>query len=144
MGALENAQYERFAREYVVDYNGTQAVIRAGYSEKSAASQASRLLRNDKVLARVRELQHEQAERLCISADWVVLKLVDVTHKAMQAEPVMKYNFATKEMEETGEYLFDSKGANRALELIGKHIGMFDKREIKDVEDLQPLAEALK
>lgn len=38
-------QQERFCQEYAVDYNGTNAAIRAGYAEKTAASQASRLLK---------------------------------------------------------------------------------------------------
>lgn len=41
----------RFAEEFVVDQNGTQAALRAGYSKSSAAVSASRLLRNDKVRA---------------------------------------------------------------------------------------------
>jgi len=43
----------RFAEEYVVDQNGTQAALRAGYSKASAAVSASRLLRNAKVRARI-------------------------------------------------------------------------------------------
>ena len=62
-----NAKQEQFCAEYAVDYNGTQAAIRAGYSEKNAANQASRMLRNAEVLARVRELQREQVERLAVS-----------------------------------------------------------------------------
>ena len=50
------AKQEHFCAEYAVDYNGTQAAIRAGYSEKNAANQASRMLRNAEVLARVGEL----------------------------------------------------------------------------------------
>ena len=38
-----------FCQEYVVDKNGTQAAIRAGYSEDTSPEQASRLLRNIKV-----------------------------------------------------------------------------------------------
>ena len=41
---------QAFAREYLVDYNGTQAAIRAGYSKKGAAQQASALLRLPKVI----------------------------------------------------------------------------------------------
>lgn len=44
-------QHKRFADEYLVDLNGTQAAIRAGYSEKSAAVTASRLLRNANIRA---------------------------------------------------------------------------------------------
>ena len=46
---------ERFVREYLVDRNGTQAAIRAGYSPKTAAAQASRLLRDVKVQQAVQQ-----------------------------------------------------------------------------------------
>ena len=125
MSILENPRHELFAHEFLVDHNQTKAAIRAGYSEKSARSTGPAIMKNPAVLARIRELQHEQCERLCLNADWVLLALAKVADKAMQAEPVMKSGFDTKQMTETGEYTFDSKGANRALELIGKHIGMF-------------------
>lgn len=118
-------KHERFAREYVIDYNATQAAVRAGYSEKTAKQQGSRLLTNADILARVRELQAETVKRLAISEDRIVEALWETYSRCMQAEPVMQFNSSTREMVETGEYSFDSKGALRALELIGKHIGMF-------------------
>lgn len=118
-----SAKQERFCREYILDYNGTQAAKRAGYSEKSAYSQAGRLLKNAEILARVRELQHEQVERISVSADYVVLKLMETREKCMEPVPVLDSNG-----NQTGEYTFDSKGALRALELLGRHLGMFDDR----------------
>ncbi len=50
---------QRFCEEYVVDLNGTQAAIRAGYSANSAEMQASRLLTNDKVKSEVKRLQEK-------------------------------------------------------------------------------------
>jgi phage terminase small subunit len=58
-----------FCREYVVDYNGTQAAIRAGYSEKTANEQAAQLLAKLSIQDFVKELQNEQNERLQITAD---------------------------------------------------------------------------
>lgn len=46
----------------------------------------------------------------------------------MQARPVMVWDPDTGKKVESGEYVFDSKGALRALELIGKHLGMFEDR----------------
>lgn len=117
---------ERFCREYVIDYNGTQAAIRAGYREKTAGSTANENLKKPEILARVRELQAEQVERLSISADWVVLKLMETLEQCMAAVPVMVWDPEAKCKVESGDYVFDSKGALRALELIGKHIGMFN------------------
>jgi len=126
-----NNKHELFCREYVVDYNGTQAAIRAGYSKKTAHVQASALLRNPKVLTRVRELQKEQTERLAISQDWVIHQLVDVVEKCLTPVEVMEWDYEAKEMRGTGTFNFDSKGATKALELIGKHLGMYtDKMEV--------------
>ena len=119
---------EAFCQQYIVDYNGTQAAIRAGYSERTARSQAADLLAKPDILARVRELQAEQTARLCVTADWVVQQLVDVYTRAMQAEPVTAFDYDAKELIETGEYQFDSRGACRALELIGKHLGMYQDK----------------
>ena len=121
-------QYELFCQEYVVDYNGTQAAIRAGYKEKSARQQASRLLASEEVLTRISELQKDQLDRLALSQDYVVLQLLETYKCCREPTPVMRYDPSTGEMEETGTYQFDSKGALRALELIGKHLGMFSDK----------------
>lgn len=127
-----NERQEAFCREYLVDYNGTQAAIRAGYSKKTAFSQASRMLRNVKVLSRVRALQAEKTAQLSISQDWVVHQLVEVVQKCKDPVPVETWDYEEKEMVKTGEYMFDSKGATKALELLGKHLGMYiDKVETK-------------
>ena len=121
-------RYELFCQEYVVDYNGTQAAIRAGYKEKSARQQASRLLASEEVLTRISELQKDQLDRLALSQDYVVLQLLETYKCCREPTPVMRYDPSTGEMEETGMYQFDSKGALRALELIGKHLGMFSDK----------------
>jgi phage terminase small subunit len=121
---------EAFIREYMVDLNATQAAIRAGYSEKTATEQGSRLLTNVKVLARIEELKNKRAEKLEVDAEWVLKRLMQISDRCMTAEPVLAFNYETKELEETGEYKFDSTGANKSTELIGKHLGMFkDKVE---------------
>ena len=123
-------KYERFCQEYAIDYNGTQAAIRAGYKEESARQQASRLLTLDEILERIRELQADQVKRLGISQDYVVLQLLETYKCCREPSPVMRYDPSTGEMEETGMYQFDSKGALRALELIGKHLGMYDRKSV--------------
>lgn len=128
MGALKNSKQERFAREYVIDYNGTQAAIRASYSKKSAAQTAVALLKRDDVLERIRELQAEQAKRLALSADRVMYELMDVYRCCRAPEPVMVWDADSHAYVESGEYKFDSKGAINALKLIGEHIGMFTKK----------------
>lgn len=120
---------DRFCQEYIIDYNGTKAAIRAGYSEKTARVTASKLLSKANIAARVRQLQKEQADRLQLSADLVLTKLYETLSRCMQAQPVTEWDYDEHKMVETGEYTFDSKGATKALELIGKHLGMFAERK---------------
>lgn len=122
---------ELFCQEYIVDYNGTQAAIRAGYKPDSARKQASRLLTNEDILARVRELQQEQIRWLALTQDYVLQQLVDTYRCCRAPAPVMIYDPDSGSMVESGTYQFDSKGALRALELLGKHLGMYqDKLQV--------------
>lgn len=114
-----------FIDEYLVDLNATQAAIRAGYSERTAYSIGQRLLKNVEIHARVQELKAKRAERLDLDAYWVLKRLMEISDKSMSAEPVMEFDHEEKQLVPTGEYKFDSAGANRATELIGKHLGMF-------------------
>lgn len=123
-----NAKQEMFCKEYLVDLNATQAAIRAGYSERTARVTASKLLAKANISARVKELKDKRAEELELDAYWVLKRLKEVSDRSMQAEPVMMFDPGLGELVETGEYQFDSQGANRSTELIGKHIGMFDPK----------------
>jgi len=70
------SQQERFCHEYLKDRNGTQAAIRARYSRKTAQEQASRLLSNVMIKARVNELIAAQINRLKLSSDLVIKELL--------------------------------------------------------------------
>ncbi|ENM6294672.1 TPA: terminase small subunit [Escherichia coli] len=77
MAKLTDKQ-ELFAREYLKDLNGTQAAIRAGYSEKTANEQASRLLANVNVQKFVAELKSARVEQTGIDAAYVLRRLVEI------------------------------------------------------------------
>lgn len=134
---------QRFIDEYLLDLNATRAAIRAGYSERTAQEQSSRLLSNVIISARIQERKQELSIKTQLTQEWVLENLKDVVEKSMQAVEVEKWDYEDKCMVGTGEYVFDSKGANRALELIGKHLGMFKDRlemsgavAVKIVDDL--------
>jgi len=55
---------------------------------------------------------------------WVITRLMTVTERCMQAEPVKD-----RDGNPTGEFRFDSAGANRALELLGKTMRMFEAKD---------------
>ena len=99
-------------------------------SAKTINEKASRLLAEGKVRARFEALQGKVTERAvektAISKAWVIEKLVENVERAMQAEAVVD-----REGKETGEFTYNGNVANRALELIGKELGMFiDRREV--------------
>ncbi len=77
-GVNLTAKQERYAQEYLIDSNCTQAAIRAGYGAKSAASVGCRLLKNVKVAGRIRELTIAKAERCRVTADQVLEELAKV------------------------------------------------------------------
>jgi len=66
-----SAKQQRFAEEYVKDFNATQAAIRAGYSRRSAETQALQLLRKPQVAAYLDELRKAQTERTGSEADQI-------------------------------------------------------------------------
>ena len=99
------AKQQAFVREYIVDNNGTQAAIRAGYSPNGAEVSAHRLLRHARVAAEVRKGQAKLADRTALDVEWVLNKLHEEARGAVS-----------------------DASRIRATELIGKHIGMFVER----------------
>jgi phage terminase small subunit len=65
-----------FVKEYLVDFNGTKAAERAGYSKKTAAAAASRLLRDVKVAAAIEAATSQRCEKLEVEADKVLGELL--------------------------------------------------------------------
>lgn len=117
-----------FVKEYLVDLNATQAAIRAGYSKKTAQKIGSENLSKPLVADAIAEAQAKRFERVQITADDVVRDLIAVKDRCMRAEPVMIRQ--GNEMVESGEYKFEHAGANKSLELLGRHLKMFtDKTE---------------
>jgi phage terminase small subunit len=150
---------QRFVEEYLVDHNATQAAIRAGYSERTACEQASRLLANVKVKAALREAVKKQSERTQITADRVIQELARIgfadSRKVFEWGPEGVKVRPSKDLDdetaaavaEVSETRTDAGGTIRvkladkvaALTLLGKHFGAFtDKTEItgKDGGDI--------
>lgn len=67
-----SAKREQYCQEYIKDLNQTQAALRAGYAKRSAEQQASRLMLNDEVKARIQVLMDERAKRDIIDQDAVL------------------------------------------------------------------------
>jgi len=73
-GGLNDRQ-ARFIKEYLIDLNGKQAAIRSGYSEKTADSMASSLLKNPKVAEALAAAQVNLEKRVDINAEKIMQEL---------------------------------------------------------------------
>lgn len=134
---------ERFCEEYMIDLNATQAAIRAGYSPKTANEQGSQLLAKLSIQNRIAQLQAEQSRRTGVSADRVVRELAkiafvnaadlidpktaslksDASHDDLAAVQSVKVKTFGEDGLEQEVKLADKL---RALDLLGKHLGMFN------------------
>jgi len=126
-GALTPKQ-QRFVDEYLIDLNATQAAIRAGYSQQTARQIGAENLSKPVIAAAIAKAQQERAEGSVLNEQWILDRLRENVERAMVAVPVMKFDHEEKCMVATGEYVYEGSVANRALELIGKHRGMFVDR----------------
>ena len=73
-GELTNKQ-EAFCREYIIDFNATQAAIRAGYSEKASTAIGHENLTKPYLMERINVLKAELAKKNEISAERVLKEI---------------------------------------------------------------------
>jgi len=98
----------RFCKEYLVDCNATAAAIRAGYSRKTAKEMGHENLTKPHIAELLKKAQDVLAKRSEISVDWIIRRLRKNHRLAMEKGDIGQ--------------------SNRALELIGKHLGMFKSK----------------
>lgn len=89
----------------------------------------SRLLTHADVKAVIVKKQAEQAASADLSQGWILTQLRTNVERALQATPVYD-----AEGEPTGEYRYDGAVANKGLELLGKHLGMFNPTKHVELE----------
>lgn len=135
MGTLTPKQ-KRFIDEYLIDLNATRAAIRAGYSEETAKEIGYENLTKPHIQEAIQQAQNKRSERCCITQDDVIAKLIELTNISMGKQPVI---ITENESSEIEKRIFKPQAAVRALELLGKHLGMFNaKSEVKLSTDELP------
>ena len=118
-----------FVQEYLVDLNATQAAVRAGYSEKTASRIGPALLGKTCVRDAIEKARAKRTRRTEVTQDYVLSNLREIVERCMERAPVTNRSGAQVSDEQgRAVWCFDAKGANRALELLGKHLGMFTDR----------------
>ena len=69
---------EMFCREFLIDLNGTQAAIRAGYSAKTANRIATENLSKPDIKRCIEELKQQRQEVIGVDASYVLQRLIDI------------------------------------------------------------------
>lgn len=80
---LENQKHERFALEYLIDLNATQAAIRAGYAKGSAHVTGHRLINDAKVGVRIDNLRQSKLKALHMGVDEVLAEIAKIGRASM-------------------------------------------------------------
>ena len=138
-----NDRQERFVDEYLVDLNATAAAKRAGYSEKTARSQGQRLLTNVDIQSAIQKRQARLRGKLEITQERVLEELAAIAFANGTDFATINRNglvrlVPTDDLPEDkkkavasikeGQYGTEVKLHDKvkALELLGKHLGVFD------------------
>lgn len=150
-----------FAEEFLLDLNGKQAAIRAGYAPRSAEVTACRMLRIAKVAAAIQEGMDKRSKRTEIDADYVLKRLHEIESFDFgeiidddgSTKPIKDWPGAIRRSVASIEVVedFAGKGEDREcvgytkkikiegrtkpLELIARHLGMLDTKVELDSKD---------
>ena len=149
-----NEKQKIFCKEYIVDFNAAQAALRVGYSEKTARSQGQRLLTKVDIQNEIKQLIEKRKDRIEVTEEnvinefrkiafssiahlhntWISLKdfeeLTEEQKDCIESIRTRKKMLFDKEqgfpieVEEIQIKLYDKQ---RALENLGKHLGIYSK-----------------
>ena len=123
MGKALSIKERMFTAEYFANgFNGLQAAIAAGYSERSAKEQAHELLTRPHVQSVLSQMAENRLKRLSVDADWIIAETVDLYKKAKES---------------------DSYGpAANLLKMLGQEAGVFsEKKEVAHTVKIETLLE---
>lgn len=162
-------QHQRFVAEYLIDLNATQAAIRAGYSEKTARVQGSRLLTNADIAAAIAAGSAKRLRKAEVDADTVLgellrLATVDIAGAYDQQGNLKPIHDIPEDVRRAiagveVDQLWEGQGKDRrqvgivtkvkfwdkhrSLESLGKHLKLFTERlEVDMSEDVAEILRA--
>ncbi len=154
------AMQEAYCQSYIkTPENQTQAAINAGFSPNTAAVKASVMMRDERIQKRIAELMEERNKRMRVSADYVLMRLVeidqmdviDILNEDMSIKPVSEWPKVWRQYLTGFELadMFEGRGDEKELvgilkkikwpdkvknlELIGKHVDVNAFKERLDV-----------
>ena len=155
-----------FCREFLIDLNGTQAAIRAGYSAKTANRIATENMSKPEIKRRIEELKQQRQEVIGVDASYVLQRLIDIDQ--MDARDILNDDGSVKPIQDwpdvwrqsiSGVDLMEiSNSENVAatlkkikwpdkiknLELLGRHVSVAAFKDRLELSGNVGLAERMK
>ena len=101
---------KKFCHEYIKDYNGTQALIRAGYSEKYKFGKTNSMLKKPLVNEYLESLKSKDTQTSRATIDDIISECKTIAFSTVDGEII-----------KTADKL-------KALEMLGKYLGLFSER----------------
>lgn len=126
---------ETFCQEFVKGVGKQKAAINAGYPAAGAATQATRLLKKDKIRERIAELQEEAARACAITVKSMLISLHRGYQRCLQAEEII-----AKDGTPTGMFVFNATGAAALGKLVLSNLPDGVGEKVANLN--KPLAEA--
>lgn len=165
------AMQEAYCQSYIqTPENQTQAAINAGFSHKTAHVKASIMMRDERIQKRIAELMEERNKRTRVSADYVLMRLVEIDQMdvidilddegglkpisqwpkvwrtSISAVDINRIRMAMKDDEEDIESTLQKiKWPDKVknLELIGKHVDVNAFKERLEVSGTVTIADRM-
>lgn len=153
-----NKKQKAFVQEYLLDLNATQAAIRAGYSEQTAAAMGHENLKKPQIASKIAEALEKRSERTQIDSDWLlerfrdeaVADLADLYTEAGTLKPIHEWPKIWRQGLVQGVDVESLRGGTgeeagivtkiklsdrvKRLELIGRHVNVQAFKDRLDVD----------
>ena len=118
-----NLKQREFCNQYLLDFNATQAAIRAGYSEKSAYSQAHDLLKKPEIQNEIERLSREGFKAIGLSVNRIVTEIASIafsldstkSEKLKALDSLLKYEVSKPKSESNDRF---KENAGRVLDAL--------------------------
>jgi phage terminase small subunit len=161
-----NPRQKKFCKEYIIDFNATQAAIRAGYSKDTARQIASQNLTKLDIQTEINNEIDKRKHRVEVKQDRIIYELARIAFSDIKnyiKDGCIDYD-AIKDEDSPiiQEFKDDSKTVNsdkkgyelvqnnkklklydkiKALELLGRHLAMFTDKVTQDtkITNTQPI-----
>lgn len=138
----------KFADEYIISGNATDAAVKAGYAEKYAGSNADKLLKNTKISSYIKNRMEELQDEKILTQKQILVMLSEIASgQAEEANVFMTKKPVMLENPETGKFVkgyedvpeivmtpTKNSDRNKALELLGKNYRLWTDKVEADIQ----------